>query len=133
MPTRPNDLVASSWERAAPVAPTVVRLFYRRLFELAPDLRGRVRKSLSEQCDHLIAAADELAERPNEPPGAVGATTEADPDHAPIVEAWLWALHHQIGGADTLRIGQAWRDAIQSDAGEEFRAVALGCVEFASA
>lgn len=128
-------LVQDCWRRAEPVAETIARLFYRRLFQLAPELRDRFRSSLCEHCDHLIDAAEQLVCRigADAPASHDDTPSGLDPHQATLIDAWLWAIENQVGGSDTHRVGRAWRDAIASEAGVAFRTVALGDAESVAA
>lgn len=130
----PNEieLVQASWRHAAPIADTVVRLFYRRLLENAPEIRERFHTSMSEQGDHLIAAVEELIERLDADDAVSGLVLSEDAfaDRGEeVVEAWLWALEQEIGRRASEGARDAWRRAIRSDAGAAFKLVALGEVE----
>ncbi|MEQ8846280.1 hypothetical protein [Botrimarina sp.] len=128
--TRPEaELVRDSWRRAEPIADTVTRLFYLRLFELTPEVRGRLGCSLCEQCDRLAEAVDQLVESYRFGAGAgvpVAEPAAAAGESAAVVDAWLWAITNQLGGADSDRVGRAWSEAIRGEAGRPFRSVALG-------
>lgn len=123
------ELIQQSWRRAEPIAETVVRLFYRRLFEGTPDLRERFLTSMSEQSDHLLAATREMVEKlaANESLiGLVGAVDAFEERESALVEAWLWAIQHEIGRLATDPVCEAWAEAIRGEAGAEFKLVALG-------
>lgn len=118
-----------SWQHATPIAETVVRLFYRRLFELSPELRERFHTSMSEQSDHLLAAIHDLVQ--NAGRTTFVASTRVDskvcqPFEAHMTDAWLWALEQEIGRCASKGACDAWREAIKSDAGVTFKLVALG-------
>ncbi|QDT68368.1 hypothetical protein MalM25_12900 [Planctomycetes bacterium MalM25] len=134
----PNEieLVQASWRHASPIADTVVRLFYRRLFERAPEVRERFHTSMSEQGDHLIGAVEELLSRLDQGDAVSGMVLSeqsfADRGEE-VADAWLWALEQEIGRCASEGARNAWRRAIQSDAGVAFKLVALGEVELVGA
>lgn len=132
-----TELVRQSWAHAKPMAETIVRLFYRRLFEFEPQLRERFCTSMSEQGDHLLAATKDLvrdlANDPAEPPiGLVRKEEAFDRQSDRVATAWLWALGEAIGRRAAPAAGDAWREAIRSDRGATFRLVALGEVALVS-
>ncbi len=129
MNSRQIELLQASWRHASPIAETVVRLFYRRLFELAPGVRERFCTSMSEQSDHLLAATEELVNNVagEQPVTGVVSGVDSFTQHEPVVaDAWLWALEQEIGRCASEGACDAWREAIRSDAGTTFRLVALG-------
>ncbi len=134
----PNEieLVQASWRHASPIADTVVRLFYRRLFERSPEVRERFHTSMSEQGDNLIAAVQELVDRLGQEEAVSGVVLSeqsfADQGEE-VTDAWLWALEQEIGRCASEGARKAWRQAIRSDAGAAFKLVALGEVELVGA
>jgi len=50
-----NDLVASTWRLIVPIQDTAADLFYRRLFELAPQYRSLFKSDLEAQKRKLMA------------------------------------------------------------------------------
>jgi len=114
-------LVQDSFAKVAPIADTAATLFYDRLFEVAPQVRGLFPDDMSEQkiklmgmlavvvkgLDNLPAilpAASMLAKRHV----AYGAT----PAHYPVVGgALLWTLEKGLGPGWTPEVAEAWTAA----------------------
>lgn len=136
MTPRQVELVQSSWARVEPISETAARLFYRRLFEVAPEIRPLFKTSMSEQGDKLmktlklavagldrfdeiLPAVEQLGQRHNE--------YGAEPEHYEIVgEALLWTLEQGLGEAFTDETRQAWGEVYETLAGAMIRASALG-------
>lgn len=132
----PHDiqLVCASWNEAAPVADTVVRLFYRRLFQLAPELRSRFMRSMSEQGDHLVAAINELTESLSHGSEPCEIPAEMDSRYADaIAKAWTWTLRQELGRKAPMSTRMAWRQLLSSPAAAPLYAVAMGETELAVA
>lgn len=125
------QLVQSSWEQASPIADTVVRLFYRRLFEQTPELREAIHTSMSEQGDHLLESLQDLLEALSREeilgcdeigPVVVDSSTKEDF----VAEAWTWSLRQEVGRHAPPATCDAWRSVLQTEAGRQFVAVAVG-------
>jgi hemoglobin-like flavoprotein len=115
------SLVQQSFSKVAPIAPQAADLFYRRLFEVAPQVRSLFPDDLSEQkkklmgmlaivvtgldkLDTILPAASALAKR--------HVAYGASPDHYPVVGgALLWTLEKGLGEAWTPELAEAWTDA----------------------
>jgi nitric oxide dioxygenase len=127
-------LVCASWNDAAPVADTVARTFYRRLFQLAPELRSRFRTSMSSQGDQLVAALDDLTESlaSGETPCVIPASM--DPRYADVIaKAWTWTLRQELGRKAPIATRKAWRVMLSTPAAAPLYAVAMGELELAVA
>ncbi len=114
-------LVQSSFAKVAPIAPEAARLFYDRLFTLAPEVRPLFKGDMAEQgrklmamlgtvvggltrLDTIVPAAQRLAERHV----AYGARLE----HYPVVGAALLdTLALGLGDAFTEDTRAAWVEA----------------------
>ncbi|MEO0529510.1 MAG: hypothetical protein AAF266_02920 [Planctomycetota bacterium] len=127
MTPRQIELVRESWNHASPIAETIVRLFYRRLFELSPKLRDRIQTSMCEQSDHLLEAVDDLVERIDTERAGL---ERAD---AAIVEAWTWSFEQELGRHADQATCDAWQSAFSTRAGLFLQEVALGKVVLANA
>ena len=127
MTPRQIELVRQSWNHATPIAETVVRLFYRRLFELAPGVRGRIQTSMCEQSDHLLEAVDELVSKIDSERAGL---ERAD---ATVVAAWTWSLQQELGRHADQAACEAWQSAFSTRAGLFLQEVALGKAVLAEA
>jgi hemoglobin-like flavoprotein len=114
-------LVQQSWEQVVPIADTAAQLFYQRLFELDPSLRGMFsqtdmaeqRKKLMQmitvavrglsRLDELVPAVEALGMR-----HAGYGVTEAH--YATVADALLWTLGQGLGAAFTPEVKSAWTE-----------------------
>lgn len=116
----PQDihLVKSTWALVLPVQHVAAQLFYRRLFELAPQVRPMFRRDLGEQgamlmatlntvvgslehLDRVLPVAQQIAVR------HVGYGVR--PEHYDTVgDALLWTLRQGLGEAATDDALAAW-------------------------
>ncbi len=111
------ERVQASWEVVVPIADTAATLFYNRLFELDPALRGMFSDDLTEQkaklmqmitvavrgldnLDTLVPAVQALGRRH----GGYGVT---DAHYDTVGAALLWTL--------ATGLGDAWSDQLQED------------------
>jgi len=111
-------LVQTSFAKVVPIAATAADLFYGRLFEIAPDVRGMFPDDMTEQkkklmamlgtavgglarLDRLIPAVRALGERH----AGYGITPA---QFAPVGAALLWTLEQGLGEAFTPEVHQAW-------------------------
>ena len=136
MTPRQVELVQSSWESVEPISETAARLFYRRLFEVAPEIRPLFSTSISEQGDKLmktlkvvvtgldrvdsiLPAVENLGRRHDE--------YGAEPAHYAVVgETLLWTLEQGLGDAFTDEARDAWAAAYDTLSGVMIKASALG-------
>jgi nitric oxide dioxygenase len=115
------DLVQSSFSKVAPIAPTAAKLFYGRLFEIAPEVKPLFRSDMDEQgrklmmtlatvvnglknLDTIVPVAQQLAIR------HVGYGVEAE-HYTPVGQALLWTLGQGLGEAFTPEVEAAWTAA----------------------
>ena len=135
MTPRQVELVRSSWAKIEPISETAARLFYRRLFEVAPEVRPLFKTSISQQGDKLmktlsvvvagldrfdsiLPAVEQLGRRHD----AYG----AQPEHYGVVgETLLWTLEQGLGEAFTDETRRAWTEAYEALAGVMIQASAL--------
>jgi len=114
-------LVQESFSRVAPIADQAAALFYRRLFEIAPQTRPLFKSDMSEQgrklmstlgvvvrglanLESILPAASMLAKRHVE----YGVKAE---HYAPVGEALLWTLEQGLGDAWNRKTKEAWTEA----------------------
>jgi hemoglobin-like flavoprotein len=116
-------LVQASFARVVPIAGTAADLFYSRLFEIAPDLRGMFPEDMALQkkklmvmlgfavnglkrLDLLLPTVHALGER------HAGYGVEAE-DFAPVGAALLWTLEQGLGDEFTPEVAEAWAAAYE--------------------
>ncbi|TWT95851.1 hypothetical protein Pla108_29280 [Botrimarina colliarenosi] len=134
MTAREIKLVCDSWKQAAPVADTVVRLFYLRLFQLAPELRGRFHTSMSDQGDQLVAAIDDLTDCLAHGEDTLLAPAPAGGVYADVVaKAWTWTLRQELGRKAPMATRKAWRTVLSSPTSAALYSIAVGELELAVA
>ena len=121
------DLVQQSFAKVAPIAPAAAKLFYGRLFEIAPEVRPLFKNDMDEQgrklmmtlgvvvnglkrLDEIVPVAQRLAIR------HVDFGVEAE-HYAPVGAALLWTLGRGLGDDFTPEVEQAWTAAYTTLAG----------------
>ncbi len=112
------DFVQSSFAKVVPIADVAADLFYRRLFEIAPEVKPLFRGDMREQgrklmttlgvvvnglknLDAIVPAARALAIR------HVGYGVKAA-DYAPVGEALIWTLEKGLGAEFNAEVKSAW-------------------------
>jgi hemoglobin-like flavoprotein len=111
-------LVQESFALLAPIADDAAALFYRRLFELAPELRPMFRGDLAEQRRKLmqmLTAAVKGLDRPEQLLPVVqdlgrrhAGYGVVDEHYAIVAEALLWTLQKGLADAFTPEVREAW-------------------------
>jgi hemoglobin-like flavoprotein len=114
-------LVQQSFAKVAPISEQAAKIFYERLFEVAPQVKAMFPSDMTEQRKKLMAtlavvvnglsnleavlpAASALAKR--------HVSYGAKPDHYPVVGgALLWTLEKGLGDAWTSDVAAAWTAA----------------------
>lgn len=112
--------VQTTWAKVAPSAEQVARLFYGRLFEIAPEVKPLFTSDIEEQgkklmqmlnvavtslnkLDTILPAVQELGVRHTE--------YQVEPEHYDVVgEALLWTLNEGLGEDFTPEVKQAWTE-----------------------
>jgi len=125
-----KQLIQSSWKLVVPVADTAADLFYRRLFELAPQYRAffgddmaSQKKKLVRMLAFIVKALDwaDANWREDVPPDrdlmlvvvAMGRRHSEiykipDASYAVVGEALLWTFDYALGEAFTPEIRNTW-------------------------
>jgi hemoglobin-like flavoprotein len=121
MNTRQIELVQSSFAQVVPIADVAASLFYDRLFELDPALRGMFRGDMAEQGKKLMTmigtVVGGLKSLDRIVPGiqALGARHAGygvrDEHYDVVGAALLWTLATGIGKAFTDEVRDAWTAA----------------------
>ncbi|MBX2802278.1 MAG: hypothetical protein KTR31_31650 [Myxococcales bacterium] len=122
--------IRSSWRLVVPIAETVPDLFYRRLFELAPQYRvlfpddlARQKRKLLAMLKFVVASLDWTADDWKEEVApsddlalilmALGRRHHElyripDESYAVVGEVLIWTLDKGLGQAFTPRVREAW-------------------------
>ena len=114
-------LVQESFARVAPISEQAAVLFYHRLFEIAPQVKGMFPTDMSEQRRKLMATlaivVNGLSNLEMILPAASALATRhvaygAKAEHYPVVgEALLWTLEKGLGAGWTPDVAEAWTAA----------------------
>jgi len=114
-------LVQESFARVAPISEQAAVLFYDRLFEIAPFVKGMFPTDMSEQRRKLMATlaivVNGLSNLEMILPAASALATRhvaygAKAEHYPVVgEALLWTLEKGLGAGWTPDVAEAWTAA----------------------
>jgi len=128
MDERQIDLIRTSFAQVVPIKTQAAAMFYARLFEIAPPLRGLFRGDMEEQGAKLMAmlatAVANLDRLDKIVPAvrALGARHATygvqDADYGPVAEALLWTLGQGLGEAFTPETEAAWVAAYAVLAGQ---------------
>ena len=115
------QLVQSSFSGVVPIADTAAKLFYGRLFEIAPEVKPMFKGDISDQgkklmttlgvvvnglknLEAVVTAAQSLAVKHVD----YGVTAE---HYKPVGEALIWTLEQGLGDAFTEEVKEAWVSA----------------------
>jgi hemoglobin-like flavoprotein len=123
-----KQLVRYSFEALQDVAQPMVMLFYGRLFELDPSLRGMFKAPMKEQAaklvatlqvavdglDHLDALKPKLREL-GKHHAELGVTA---PHYALVEQALLWAITRALEGGCSAPTREAWQKLLRTISGE---------------
>jgi nitric oxide dioxygenase len=128
MDARQIDLIRTSFAKVLPIKREAAAMFYARLFEIAPPLRGLFKGDMDEQGAKLMAmlgTAVANLDRLDEIVPAVRALGARhatygvkDADYALVGEALLWTLSQGLGEAFTPDTEAAWAAAYTVLAGQ---------------
>ncbi len=121
MTSRQITLVQDSFRQVEPVLEAATAMFYERLFELDPSLRGLFHRSREEQGRMLAQALTVVVkgiDQPEQLKKAVKALGERhagygvrDEHYATVGAALLWTLEQGLGEAFTPEVREAWAAA----------------------
>ena len=113
-------LVQSTFEKVEPIAEIAAELFYKKLFELDPDLRPLFKGDMTEQGRKLMAMIGTAAKGLNDLDKLVPAVQALGVRHAgygvvdahygTVAEALLWALEQGLGDDFTPEVKDAWTE-----------------------
>ncbi len=112
------DLVQSSFAKVAPIAGEAAKIFYARLFEIAPEVKPFFRTELSEQGKKLMTTLAIVVNGLRAPEAIVPAAQQLAIRHidygvraehyAPVGAALIYTLEKGLGAAFTAELKQAW-------------------------
>lgn len=114
-------LVQGTWAEVEPISEEAAKLFYRRLFEMAPEVRGLFTSDIRDQgrrlmqmlgvvvkgldrLDRLLPTVHALGERHL----SYGVREE---DYDAVGAALLWTLNEAHGAGFTSAVEEAWAEA----------------------
>ncbi|MBZ0106557.1 MAG: hemin receptor [Sulfuricella denitrificans] len=114
-------LVRSSWQMVLPIKDTAAQLFYGRLFELDPSLRGMFRGDMVEQgrklmamINTVVASLDNLGpilERIEDMGRGHVAYGVTEAHYDTVGSALIWTLGRGLGEQFTPAVMNAWGEA----------------------
>jgi len=115
---RQKTLVQESFATIAPIADDAAALFYRRLFEIDPELRPMFRGDMAEQRKKLMQMITAAVKGLDRLEQLVPAVQDLGRRHAgygvkvehyrTVGEALLWTLEKGLGAAFTPEMKAAW-------------------------
>ena len=121
MTPRQVTLVQSSFEKVVPIAEVAAELFYTRLFEIEPSLKGLFHGDMADQGRKLMTAMSMVVNGLDKLERILPMVQELDrrhvdygalPRHYAIVgEALLWTLEQGLGDAFNDETRAAWATA----------------------
>jgi len=121
-PADPTDLIRATWAQAAAAQADMARLFYGRLFTIAPETRKLFKTDMKQQGLKLVATLgfviDNLANPEALKPAAEDLAVrhlnyEVEKYHyAAVSQSLLWTLEELLGAAYTPEVAKAWTDIL---------------------
>lgn len=112
------ELVRSSWQQVLPIKETAAQLFYGKLFELDPALRGMFKGDMAEQGQKLMAMINTAVNSLGNLGPIIGAIEEMARRHVhygvkeahydTVGSALIWTLGKGLGDAFTPAVKDAW-------------------------
>ncbi len=115
------SLVKSSWQQVLPIKDTAAQLFYTRLFELDPGLRGLFRDDMVEQGRKLMTMINTVVNHLDQLEPILGSVEDLgrrhagygvkDHDYDTVGEPLIWTLGQGLGEHFTPPVKLAWVNA----------------------
>jgi hemoglobin-like flavoprotein len=114
-------LVRSSWQQVLPIRDTAAQLFYGRLFDLDPSLRGLFKGDMAEQGRKLMTMINTVVTSLDNLAPLLGAVEDLGRRHVAygvteahydtVGSALLWTLGQGLGEQFTPPVEAAWTEA----------------------
>jgi hemoglobin-like flavoprotein len=114
-------LVRTSFDKVRPISEEAARLFYARLFEIAPEVRPLFKGDMAEQGRKLMATLAVVVNGIDDLPALKPAVAGLGRRHAgygvtadhfgPVGAALIWTLEQGLGADFTPETRDAWLDA----------------------
>jgi hemoglobin-like flavoprotein len=114
-------LVRTSFDKVRPISEDAARLFYARLFEIAPEVRPLFKGDMAEQGRKLMATLAVVVNGIDDLPTLKPAVERLGRRHAgygvnaehfgPVGAALIWTLEQGLGADFTPEVRAAWLDA----------------------
>jgi hemoglobin-like flavoprotein len=114
------ELVKSSWLKVFPIAEQVAKLFYGRLFEIAPEVKPLFKSDMKEQGKKLMQMLNTAVGNLDNLGVIVPAVKDLGVRHAEygvtdehydaVGEALLWTLGQGLGAEFTEEVEAAWTE-----------------------
>jgi len=111
-------LVQESFAKVLPIADPAAAMFYKRLFETAPELKALFKGDMQQQGKRLMSMIGVAVGKLNDLPGLAPALHDLGRRHAgygvkpenyaTVGGALLWTLEQGLGTAFTDEVRQAW-------------------------
>ena len=127
MTTKQVQLVQESWQKVLPIAKEAGQLFYGRLFEIAPEVRGMFKADISDQSKKLMGILAVVISKLDKLDTIIGEVRKlgarhnkyrVQPEHyQPVAEALLWTLEQGLGETWNKELKEAWTTAYMTLAG----------------
>ncbi len=121
------ELVQRSWEQVVPIAKDAAKLFYGRLFEVAPSVRKLFKGDIEEQGKKLMMVVttvvrglkqfDKLEKTVWQLGRRHVAYGTEDGHYAVVADTLLWTLEQGLGAGFTPEVKAAWQEALNTIAG----------------
>lgn len=111
-------LVRGSWQQVLPIRDAAAELFYGRLFELDPSLRGMFKGDMAEQGRKLMAIINTAVASLDDLGPILGAVEDMGRRHVgygvteahydTVGSALVWTLEKGLGEQFTVAVRDAW-------------------------